>query len=640
MLSKTKVFILIFIFALNYASFAQTLLQKQISIPPSEYKITELLTIIEQKANLRFSYNSKLVDKSTIINFSANNNTVEECLNNIFDNSVKYRTSGKYVILLDNSIQQNNQKQKFVVQGKITTSDNKPIPNVSVYDVSNQQSTITKDDGTFSFTVNSADDFSGLSIGKYGFLDTAFVYDYKLNQSLNIELQATDSSYFTNIRQQTVSDDFDFFRYVKTVIPNKILINSKNLNHIVDTKAFQVSLIPGIGSNLSKFGVLKNKVSINVLIGYSRGVENLEIAGLMNIDKEDVKWLQLAGLTNLVGGDVSGVQIGGIANAVNGQVDGFQAGGVANFVKKDFAGFQAGGVLNFNANNFDGAQIVGVTNTTLGNFDGTQIGGVTNFTYGKFDGFQCAGVLNIVFNKFNGTQIAGVLNATKNNFTGIQIAGVANFVADTINGGQISGVWNVSQTTDFQIAGLLNTTLNNKGIQIALLNYADTSSGVSIGLISFVRKGYNKPLISANEVLNLNFNFHMGTEKFYNIFSIGYQPAKELIWGLGYGFGHKLNFNNWANLNIELTVKTLNYNTLWNKEWFIYSNLAFIWDFRIKDKVSLYFGPTVNFYLWDKTKNIETLEYLSSTYNYPIYTNESSNLLSKSWIGFTFGVSL
>ncbi|MBN2662397.1 MAG: hypothetical protein JXR68_02000 [Bacteroidales bacterium] len=638
---KTKIFIFIFIFASNYASFAQTLLQKQISIPQSEYKITELLTIIEQKANFRFSYNSNLVDNSTIISYSAKNKTVEECLNDIFNNSVKYKTSGKYIILLDNSNQQNDQKQKFVVQGKITTSDDKPIPNVSIYDVNNQQSTITKDDGTFSLTVNSADDFSGLSIGKYGFLDTAIIYNYTLNEPVNIELKAKDTVFLTPIgKQYNNDDDFNFLKYVKSFVPENVRINSQNLNHIVDTKAFQISLIPGISSNLSNFGVLKNKVSINVLIGYSRGVENFELAGLINIDKEDVQWLQLAGLTNLVGGNVNGVQIGGIANAVNGQVNGFQAGGIANFAKDEFSGVQTAGILNFNTNDFDGAQTAGVINTTIGDFDGTQIGGVTNFTFGKFDGFQCAGVLNIAFNQFNGTQIAGVLNATKNNFNGVQISGVANFVADTLNGGQISGVWNVSQTSNFQIAGVLNTTLNNKGIQIALFNYADTSSGVSIGLISFVRKGYNKPLISANEVLNLNFNFHIGTEKFYNIFSIGYQPAKELIWGLGYGFGHKINFNNWANFDIELTTKTLNYNTLWNKEWFVYSNLAFIWDFRIKNNISLYLGPTINFYLRDKTKNSQTLEYLSSTYNYPIYHKEGNNLYSKSWIGFYFGLSL
>jgi hypothetical protein len=58
-----------------------------------------------------------------------------------------------------------------------------------------------------------------------------------------------------------------------------------------------------------------------------------------------------------------------------------------------------------------------------------------------------------------------------------------------------------------QIAGVFNYSKKLKGVQIGLINIADTSEGYSIGLINIVLKGYHKLSFSANEILNVNAAF-------------------------------------------------------------------------------------------------------------------------------------
>ena len=56
-------------------------------------------------------------------------------------------------------------------------------------------------------------------------------------------------------------------------------------------------------------------------------------------------------------------------------------------------------------------------------------------------------------------------------------------VANITKGDPIEGV---------QVSGILNYTRIPKGIQVGLINIADSSDGYSIGLINIVRKGYHK----------------------------------------------------------------------------------------------------------------------------------------------------
>lgn len=628
---------LLFIF-LSTSLFSQAILEKKISIPNKEYEYGELFSTIEEKSGARFSYNSDIINEKEKLTYKADNKKVEECLDDILKDKYKYQSSGKYIVILAQPEKQKETKQKIIVKGKITSENDMPIANVSIYDIETEYSTLTNEEGEFEIEIPKDFD-GGFSIGKLGYIDTVVLYETKVSNEVSITLNEKDAEYLKHL-QENQPNNFDESKFIDYIIPKKIIINSENLRHLEGTRDFQISLVPGVSSNLSKFGVLKNKVSLNVLIGYSRGVEGVELAGLMNIDKEDVEYLQLAGLTNLVGGNVKGFQAGGIANNVWGDVNAWQLGGIWNAVRGDFEGGQVGGVLNINAGKFKGAQIGGVGNFNLKKFDGLQIAGTLNVAGDSVSGSQIGGVVNLCARTVDGLQIAGVTNGTLKKMNGVQIAGVLNTTLSDMNGGQISGVANISKSSNFQISGLLNATMHNKGVQIAPFNVCDTSSGISIGFLSFVRKGYNNITFNANEIFSLNLSAHLGTEKFYNIFTVGYQPEEELIWGYGYGFGHKFRFNDWAAFDIELIGKNLNFGEMYNEDWFPYYSLNLYFDFKIKKLFSIYLGPSVSLYSWNKSKNQEALDYLYTTPSYQFYYNKSSQNITKAWVGFYFGIGL
>ena len=97
-------------------------------------------------------------------------------------------------------------------------------------------------------------------------------------------------------------------------------------------------------------------------------------------------------------------------------------------------------------------------------------------------------------------------------YRGSQIAAMTNFATAKLSGSQISAFYNHGR--------------NVRGTQIGLFNYADTLGGVPIGLISFVKTGYHKLEISADEIFHANLAFRTGVSKFYNILSAGIMPEQ------------------------------------------------------------------------------------------------------------------
>lgn len=622
MLQNNKFCLLILLSFFSFNVYSQRILKQFVNIKKNEYKVIEILSQIEQQTGARFSYNSESVNSEKVITFFAENVTVENCLNDIFNNEFKYKESGKYIVLISNTSNKNKEtvKQKITIQGKITNSDNSPISNVSIYSVENQTSTISNEEGEFSFTFNSENDFNALSVGKIGFSDTLIVVNPKVSDKIDITLVSKENI-LKDLKNKNTLEDNNYF--IDLLIPKLTLLNSDNLNYIKDTKAFQISILPGISSNLSQFGVLKNRISFNVLIGYSKGVDGFEVAGLMNFDKEDVNGFQIAGLSNFVGGDVNGIQVAGISNLVLSDIKATQFSGIANIVRGDVIGIQSAGIFNSNFNNTKGIQIGGVSNLNTGTFEGIQVAGTSNFVFDDFKGIQTAGILNFNLGKIDGVQISGMINTA----------------TDTVNGAQIAGTCNIAHTSNFQVSGLINATLNNKGIQIAPFNICDTSSGVSIGFLSIVRKGYNRLLFSSDEIFYTNLSLHLGTTKLYNVFNIAYQPIENL-WGFSYGFGHKVNINKKIKLNFEIVTKTITSQKMNFDYLFNFYKFSTIFQFVIYKKVSIFAGPTLNYYIGLKDENLEVIDFISTTYNIPLIEKTNKFLLYKSWLGFQIGFTI
>lgn len=114
--------------------------------------------------------------------------------------------------------------------------------------------------------------------------------------------------------------------------------------------------------------------------------------------------------------------------------------------------------------------------------------------------------------------------------TGLQLAGVGNF-----SNVDMSGV---------QVAGVFNYTKKLKGLQVGLINVADSSAGMSIGLINIVLKnGYHKLSLYRNEVMNANVDIETGNPKLCTIIKAGVHVNDSAkLFSFGAGLGHDFIF--------------------------------------------------------------------------------------------------
>ncbi len=302
-------------------------------------------------------------------------------------------------------------------------------------------------------------------------------------------------------------------------------------------KDFQISFVPFLGTNGTNSGVTINDYSFNVLGGFSAGTNKLELAGLFNINKSDVRYAQFAGVFNQVNGKVEGAQFAGVINSNLDSVNGFQGAGVTNF--------------------------------TTGSVDGAQIAGVLNFTTKSVKGFQGAGVMNFAVGSIKGTQLAGV----------------SNFAIGDVDGAQVSGVLNFARNVD--------------GVQVGLFNYSDSISGVPIGLVSVVKSGYNTVELSTNEVMPINLAWRTGVRSFYNILFAGIRPEieDEVTWSFGYGIGTAPRLGKKTYLNIEATSEQVSKGRV--VELNLVNRFYLGFEYQITPKLAVFGGPTVNYRVFE-----------------------------------------
>lgn len=287
------------------------------------------------------------------------------------------------------------------------------------------------------------------------------------------------------------------------------------------------------------------------------------------------------------------------------------------------------------------AELGGLFNITSGNAGVVQVAGLFNQVGGQVRGLQLAGLANAAMDSVKAAQIAGLVNFTNGKVNGFQLAGLMNLNTKSVDGTQIAGITNFTyrDLRGAQVSGILNIARNVTGSQIGLFNYSDSTTGVPVGLISFVRKGYHNVEVGADEMLPLNISLRTGTRSFYNMLFAGIRPeqADSTTWAFGYGVGFSPNLGKKTYLNIELSAQQLNKG---NVAALNLVNRVYVgFDWQITKGFGLYAGPSLNWRLFDRSfsNHPETFTYtdppLLSEKNYPI-----ADLSSQLWFGFRAGV--
>ena len=600
------------VFALTVIIFncaGQNILSKNITLDVSRQRLDNVLEILSNKGDFYFSYNSKIVKKDSLVSLSVRNRSVREALSLLFNNTYEFKESGNYVIIRKAPIRMTMVTNKAVVEDRLYSvsgyvydeQSGAAVNEASVYEKKQLVSSLTNDLGYFKLKLKSSKVSAvTLFVSKEFYEDTSILIEPRHNQEVTITMMPVEREEDKVIiapedvlKPDSVANNIDTTSLITVTLPpadsttvertgmGKFLLSTKqkvqslNLDAFFATRPFQVSLVPGLGSHGKMSGQVVNNFSLNVLGGYTAGTKGVEIGGIFNIDKKEVKYFQAAGVFNVNGGKTEGFQVAGVNNTVLAPVSGFQAAGVNNHVK------------------------------------------------GKFEGFQ----------------VGGVYNHVTDSMKGFQAAGVANFVKRKVSGVQIGGVGNVSniETNGVQIAGVFNYSKRLRGLQIGLINIADTSEGYSIGLINVILKGYHKLSFSTNETVNVNAAFKTGNSKLYSILHAGINAGdSNRVYTFGYGLGSELNLNKkkTVSINPELTSQYLylgswDYTNILNK---FHINL----NVKLSKYVSLFAGPSYAVYISDQQIRIKGYRFPIPPSGYKTHTYSSK---VTGWFGWNAGIN-
>jgi len=506
-------------------------LDRRVSVNIKQKRLGDLLAEIGKQGRFYFSYSGESLHADSLVTLSANNRTVRDLLNQIFGTTVDYKETAGYMILrptpnrLTLTPENTDEIENvFVVSGYITDEvSGKKLADASVYEKHLLISTLTDANGFFKLKLKAGGSIT-LTVSKEYYRDTTISFLSKVNVPVNRR--------YYRVGPALANGKAERSWFGRTFIPNKLKVQSQNIGNYIAGVPVQTSFVPGMGSHGLMSGQIVNNFSLNILGGYSAGVNGLEMGGLFNLNKQDAKYVQVGGLFNTVGGNFSGSQTGGLVNTVYKNFNGVQVGGLYNKVADTVRGLQVGGLLN--------------TAKTV-----------------------------------SGMQVGGIANRVKGSARGAQVAGIANIAGDTASG--------------FQLAGILNKAKVLNGVHMAPVNIADTLNGCAIGLVNIARNAYHQVGIYTDENYTARAFFKTGNKAFYTKISGGANFTNaDVYYSYGLGFGHEFGIGKQACFTTEIGSELLS-SPAWHSLHQLHSISALI-DLPLAPKIRVFFGPSINLY--------------------------------------------
>ncbi|GHN03260.1 hypothetical protein WSM22_47490 [Cytophagales bacterium WSM2-2] len=615
--------LLLFVFLIGccngVAQSTTPILERKISIELVNEKLPVALERIGRQGGFSFSYNSAIISTTQVVTIKVSGKTIREVLEMIFKGSMQYKEKAKHVILTQTPVQSKVSRTTVIVLSGYVEDEKsgEKVPDVSLFEKETLASSVTDQYGYYTIKLDDTKGKVELNIRKRNYRDTVIAITTPGNNTLNISIRPITKDSVVIIAQaestDTTRQENESITEVKKEKFGLPYMQDANIQNIHDTlyRQAQISFAPFVGSNGKLSGNVINNYSFNVFSGYSLGTRQMEFGGFVNIDRGDVSWLQLAGFGNMVGRNVYGVQAAGFFNLNGGETKAWQMAGFAN--------------VNFGETR--GVQLAGFGNTNLNSSHAVQLAGFFNFSKGPGVGVQIAGYTNVQLGEYRGSQFAGFVNVNTKEIHGVQVAGFANIASGKVGGSQVAGLFNYGKKV--------------KGTQLGLINVADTLGGVPIGLVSFVKHGYHKLELSADEVFHANMSFRTGVKDFYNILFAGIKPDPSPdnanVWTFGYGVGTERKITRWLHVNLDITSQQINKGgfthatDLLNK---VHAGL----DFRISKEFSIYGGATLNGYLTENSFTDYPVLFSNQTpsifYDHSIGDNH--NL--KMWLGWKVGL--
>jgi hypothetical protein len=154
---------------LAMAGNGQGILDKKISVTIQKGSLRELLTLIEEKAGVRFLFPSQLVPPNDEVSIQASEQRLSKILNEILSvRKIKYEVDGNQIILTRDV--SNDQGSAFepekvlgsnaiVVGGKITDETGQPVPGATIVEKGTANGTTSDADGKYTIRLANANAF-------------------------------------------------------------------------------------------------------------------------------------------------------------------------------------------------------------------------------------------------------------------------------------------------------------------------------------------------------------------------------------------------------------------------------------------------------------------------------------------------
>lgn len=569
---------------MKVSSLAQERSQQRISILFEDVLLEQALEQINALDNVKLAYNPDQIPTDRTVNQTFQNETLKYILTTLLGSDFTLKFRGSYVIIQPKK-KDEKKKHSIKLSGSVKDAETgKVIKDVTVYEVSKLEATLTNTRGEFDITVQAKTDYLTFAISRENYQDT--IVQVRDVSEMSVALKPTKKE------KVGLSNRFEIEtkKLVRFFTSDESRKNAKNVSMDED-RFFQFSLIPMVGTNGKLSGQIRNSLSVNLLAGYAYGVKGVEIGGFYNIDRREMTGLQIGGFGNAVGGESHGVQLAGFLNTTKGYTNGVQAAGFLNVVTDDVKGVQTAGFVNLSK---------------------------------KVIGVQAAGFVNLATKEFSGFQGAGFVNMSKST-KGVQTAGFVNLT------NKVEGA---------QIAGFLNMAKELNGVQIGIVNFADTVvSGVPIGLFNFVKSGLHQFGLEHNEFMPFHAYFRSGVLKFYSVLSAGIDPSKENLWHYGLGFGTQFNLKKKWYGNVELVAHSIQNPDREREEddLNLLNRLNLNVGYQIGKHLSINAGPTLNLYLTkvydpitDRYGDLEQSGFYQST------TDDGLHL--SAWVGYAASI--
>jgi len=213
-------------------------------------------------------------------------------------------------------------------------------------------------------------------------------------------------------------------------------------------------------------------------------------------------------------------------------------------------------------------------------------------------------------------------------------SGVVNF-AKTSRGAQM-GVVNIGRDHSGVQLGIVNVGGKVRGAQLGLVNVADEATA-SFGLIGYTREHGVKPEVFTSDMAAFNVGIRLGAKYTYTFASAGIHPfgsGKSWLFGLGMG-GH-FQFHKRLFIDADLAGYGLARGLKFADDWSPVAAVRVMLGYQLRPHVAFFGGPTVRG-LFDPVQTVGP-EAARGGLNYSVYDKTISDGRFRIWPGFVAGM--